>query len=144
MTTLNLQNIRAQLKVVMSQLVTDAKVSVIYDYYEPNLSGYPAIIFDITNNADSFLTNTENLVRITFSAYVIVEIKSDGQNEAKNILDDVTDSLIIELRKDSNLSLNGTVDWVEPAIGPRERIETPNGQAFSQQLDIITNLASSI
>jgi hypothetical protein len=42
------------------------------------------------------------------------------------------------------MTLGGTVDWVSPAIGPRSQIETPRGMAFSQQLNIVTNLASSI
>jgi len=144
MTTLNITNIRAGLKGVISNLVTSSTVSVVYDYYEPNVSGYPAVMFDITDNSDSFLTNQENLIKITFTAYILVEIYQDGLSDAKTLLDGVTDDLIAELRKLSNMTLGGTVDWVSPAIGPRSQIETPRGMAFSQQLNIVTNLASSI
>ena len=144
MTTLNISNIRSGLKGVISNLVTSTTISVVYDYYEPNVSGYPAVVFDITNNSDSFLTTTENLIKITFSAYILVEIYQNGIEDATDLLDTVTDSLIEELRKTSNMSLGGNVDWISPVIGPRSQIETPNGQAFSQQLDIIVNLASTI
>ena len=144
MAVLNIQNIRAGLNAVIAQLVTDEKIVVVYDYYEPNPSGYPVIMFDITNNADSFLTDNENLVSITFTAYILVEVFTEGIDASKDILDDVTDSLLAELRSAGNLSLGGTVDWITPAIGPRDQIETPSGQAFSQQLDIVANVASSI
>jgi hypothetical protein len=56
----------------------------------------------------------------------------------------VTDSLITELRKESNMTLSGAIDWISPVIGAREQIETPRGQAFKQQLDIVCNVASVI
>jgi len=144
MSTLNISNIRAGLKNVITNLVTSTTISVVYDYYEPSVSGYPAVVFDITDNADSFLTTTENLIKITFSAYVLVEIYQDGISDATDLLDGVTDDLIAELRKTSNMTLGGTVDWISPALGPRSHVETPNGMAFSQQLNIAVNLASSI
>lgn len=136
--------IRTNLKGVISNLVTSSTISVVYDYYEPNPSGYPAVVFDITNNSDSFLTNQENLLKITFTAYILVEIFNKDIEGATDLLDNVTDKLITELRKEDNLSLSGAVDWISPVIGPRDQIETPNGQAFSQQLDIEINVADTI
>jgi hypothetical protein len=119
-------------------------VSVVYDYYEPNLSGYPAIAFDISNQSDSFLTNRENLLKITFTSYIIVEVYKNQIENATDLLDTVTDALITELRKEANLSLSGTVDWISPVIGERLQIETPSGQAFQQKLDIVINVADAI
>ena len=141
---ISIQTIRTNLKGVISNLVTSSVVSVVYDYFEPNLSGYPAVIFDITANSDGFLTNKENMLKITFSAYIIVEIFQNELNNAKNLLDTVTDALIVELRKETNLDLSGSVDWISPVVGPRQQVETPNGQAFSQQLDIVVNVADTV
>jgi hypothetical protein len=141
---INLTQIRTNLKSVVSNLVTSSTVSVVYDYYEPEVASYPAIVFDISNQSDSFLTNRENLLKITFTAYVIVEIYKNQIENATDLLDTVTDSLIVELRKESNMSLSGTVDWISPTIGPRLQVETPRGQAFQQQLDIVINVADSI
>lgn len=141
---IQLSTIRTNLKAVMSNLVTSSTVAYVYDFYQPNIQGYPAIIFDITNNTDGFLTNKENLLKITYTAYILVEIFQNQIEDATDLLDTVTDALIVELRKESNLSLSGAVDWVSPAIGPRQQVETPNGQAFSQQLDIVINVADTI
>lgn len=141
---ISIGTIRTNLKGVISNLVSSSVVSVVYDYYQPNVSGYPAVVFDITNNSDAFLTNKENMLRITFSAYVLVEIRQNGIEDATDLLDTVTDALIVELRKESNMSLSGEVDWISPTVGPRQQVETPNGMAFSQQLDIIVNVADTV
>lgn len=142
--SISISTIRTNLKTVISNLVTSSTVSVVYDYFEPNVSGYPAIVFDITNNTDDYLTNKENMLRITFSAYVIVEIFQNEVEDATRLLDTVTDALITELRDEDNLSLSGAVDWISPVVGPRQQVETPSGMAFQQQLDIVLNVADII
>jgi hypothetical protein len=141
---IQISTIRTNLKAVVSNLVTGGTASVVYDYYEPNLSGYPAILFDITNNNDSYLTNKENLLKITFSAYIVVEIFQNNVEDATRLLDTVTDALIVELRKENNQSLSGAIDWIQPVVGPRQQVETPSGMAFQQQLDIVLNVADTI
>lgn len=141
---ISISTIRSNLKTVISNLVTSTTVAVVYDYFEPNVSAYPAIVFDITNNNDNYLTNRENLLKITFSAYVIVEIFNNGVEDATRLLDSVTDALIVELRKDENQSLSGSIDYIQPSVGPRQQAETPRGMAFQQQLDIVLNVADTI
>lgn len=141
---MSITTIRAGLKTVISNLITSTQVAVVYDYYEPNVSGYPAVIFDITDNTDAFLTNNENMIKIVFTAFIIVEIISKQLDSATSILDSVTDALITELRKQSNMSLGGSVDWVSPVVGPRSQIETPNGNAYAQQLNITVNVSASV
>jgi len=136
---MSLTNIRSQLKTVITNLVSSTQIAIVYDYYEPNVSGYPAVVFDISSNTDSFFTNKENMIKTVFTAYIIVEIPNDGINDAKNKLDIVTDALITELRKESNLTLGGYADWISPAVGARQQTDTPSGQAFVQQLDITVN-----
>lgn len=137
--SLNIGTIRTQLKSVIQNLVTSTTIAVVYDYYEPNVSGYPAVLFDITSNSDAFFTNKENMIKIVFTAYILVAIQGQNIETAKDTLDTVTDSLITELRKQTNLTLGGYADWVTPAVGARSEIETPNGQVYSQQLDITVN-----
>ena len=137
--SIQIGQLRTQLKSVISNLVTSTTVAVVYDYYEPNISAYPAIVFDITSNTDAFFTNKENIIKIVFTAYILVAIQGQNIETAKDTLDTVTDTLITELRKESNLTLGGYVDWVTPAVGPRSQVETTNGQVYSQQLDITVN-----
>lgn len=142
--SISIGTIRQNLKTVVSNLITGSTVSVVYDWFEPNVSGYPAIVFDITNNDDNYLTNKENLLKITFSAYIIVEIYENGVEDATRLLDTVTNALIVELRKESNISLSGAVDWISPVVGSREQVPTQNGMAFQQRLDIVLNVADTI
>jgi hypothetical protein len=142
--SISIGTIRSNLKTVISNLVTSTTVAVVYDYFEPSVSGYPVIMFDITNNTDEYLTNKENLLKITFSAYILVEIFQNEVEDATRLLDTVTDALIVELRKEANISLSGAVDWISPVVGPRQQVETPRGMAFQQQLDIVLNVADTI
>ena len=137
--SIQISQLRTNLKSVISNLVTSTQIAVVYDYYEPEVSGYPAIVFDITSNTDSFFTNKENLIKIVFTSYILVEVQGKNIETAKTILDNVTDSLIVELRKETNLTLNGYADWITPAVGARTQMETPQGQVYSQQLDITVN-----
>jgi len=141
---MNIANIRSELKTVLTNLVTSTQVAVVYDYYEPNVSGYPAIIFDISSNTDAFLTNNENLNKIVFTAYVMTDIKVSGIEDSKDMLDTITDSAMTLLRSKTNMALDGEVDWISPVVGPRSQIDTPNGQVFAQQFDITVNVSSSV
>lgn len=140
---INISTIRTNLKGVISNLVTSSTVSMVKDYYESNIT-YPAIVFDISDNRDDYLTTTENLLQITFTAYVIVEIFQNGVEDATRLLDNVSDLLITELRKSANISLSGAIDWMKPTVGPRQQIETPNGMGFQQQIDILCMVADTI
>lgn len=137
----NLSTIRANLKTLL-QTVT--QVAFVYDYMNPNVEGYPAIIFDITNNESEMLTNTDNLRTITFSVYLLAEIPVNGQSEAKRILDVATKNVVEALEDIDNLTLSASVDWVMPTVGPREQISTPEGMVFSQRLDVQVKVSSSI
>lgn len=141
MSTYDLSTIRANLKTLL-QTVT--QISFVYDYLNPNIEGYPAIIFDVSNNNSEMLTDTENLRTITFSVYILCEIAVDGQAGARNLLDVATNSVVTALEKITNMSLSGSVDWMMPTVGPREQIATPNGNAFSQRLDIEMKVSTSI
>ncbi len=137
----NLATIRGNLKTLL-QTVTG--IANVYDHYEINPSGYPCIIFDISNNESSMLTDTENVRKITFTAYILVEIQVAGRDEAKDLLDTASQAVVIALEKKDNMSLSGAVDWIMPTIGPRDEFAVASGQVFSQRLDIVMNVSSSI
>lgn len=137
----NIGTIRANLKTLL-QTVT--KIAFVYDYLNPDPEGYPAIVFDVTSNKSDFLTDTENLHDITFSVFILVEIPTQGQQAAKDLLDAATNDVITALEKITNMSLSGSVDWVVPTVGPREQFATQNGMAFSQKLDVVVKISTSI
>lgn len=137
----NLATIRGNLKTLL-QTVTG--IANVYDHYEINPSGFPAIIFDISNNESSMLTDTENVRKITFTAYILVEIQVAGRDQAKGLLDTATQAVVVALEKKDNMSLSGSVDWIMPTVGARDEYAVANGQVFSQRLDVVMNVSSSI
>jgi hypothetical protein len=133
--------IRANLKTLLTAVT---KIAFVYDQYETNVSGYPAIIFDISKNESDMLTDAENLRKITFTLYILAEITKAGRNTAKGLLDDATQDVITALELKANQTLSGSVDWMIPTVGPRDEFATADGQVFSQRLDVVMNVASSI
>lgn len=137
----NLATIRANLKTLL-QTVT--QISFVYDFFQPTVEGYPAIIFDITNNESEMLTDAENLRTITFSVYILAEIKTATLTGAKDLLDAATKAVVEALEDIDNLTLTNSVDWIMPTVGPREQSQTPEGAVLSQRLDIQVKVSSSI
>lgn len=137
----NLQTIRGNLKTLLTSVTGIANV---YDTFETNIAGYPAIIFDISNNESEMLTDSENIRKITFTLYVLAEITIAGRDTAKGLLDTVTQNVITALEDKDNMSLSGAVDWIMPTVGARDEFDSTDGVVFSQKLDIVINVASSI
>jgi hypothetical protein len=141
MSTYNPATIRANLKTLL-QTVT--KIANVYDQYETNVAGYPAIIFDISKNESDMLTDAENIRKITFSIYILAEITIAGRDTAKGLLDNATQDVITALEAKANQSLSGSIDWMMPTVGARDEFAVVDGQVFSQKLDVVMYVASSI
>ena len=137
----NLATIRAELKTLLS---TITEIAFVYDRRNPNIEGFPAIIFDITRNENEMLTNTENLRTIIFTIYIIAEIGLSGATQANTFLDDTTKKVVETLEDIDNLSLSGNVDWIMPVEGTREEVQSPQGSQIWQQLDLRVRVSSSV
>ena len=133
-------SIRSALKTILDGI---SEIQVVFDYHEENLTGFPAVTFDVAEEAGQFITNKENLRTITFQINIYQEVKVITENEAKRILDVVSDAIITAIESDFNLS--GTVDYCLPLAGPRGRFETPDGSSvFIQQLSIQCNYMTQV
>lgn len=137
----NIDTIRTNLKTLL-QTVTE--IAFVYDRRNPNIEGYPAIIFDITKTDNEMLTNTQNIRTLTFTLYIIVEVGTQGIATANNLLDIATKKIVEAVEKIDNLSLSGTVDWIIPLEGSREEVQTPQGLSIWQKLDLRVQTTSSI
>lgn len=137
----DLGTIRANLKTLL-QTVTE--IAYVYDYNNPSVEGYPAIIFDITENQSEMLTDTENIRTITFTAYILCETSIKTYAQAKDILDTATKQVITALEKITNMTLSSSVDWIVPTVGGRTEFNTPEGSVLSQELKIQAKVTSSI
>lgn len=141
MANYNLATIRANLKTLLTSV---SGIANVYDQFEMNVAGYPAIIFDISKNENSMLTDADNLRKITFTIYIITEINVAGRDVAKGLLDTATNNVITALESLANMTLSGACDWVMPAVGNRDEFAVGDGLVFSQRIDLDVNIASSI
>lgn len=137
----DLDLIRTALKTL---LTTVTEIAFVYDRRNPNIEGFPAIVFDITNNENVMLTNVQNQRTIVFTIYIIDEVGVAGADQANDILDVATKKVVEALEDKDNLTLGGTADWIMPVAGSREEIASPNGSQIWQQLDLRVRVVSSI
>ena len=137
----NLETLRANLKTL---LVAVTEIQNVYDYAEPEIAGYPAIIFDIVEKDDEWKTNTDVLRTITFRVWILIETKVGGLETAKDRLDRATKTVVEALEDADNQTLSGACDWILPTAGTRSQIQGPNGNLLSQTLDVRVKVLSSI
>lgn len=145
MTVYNPTAIRSSLLTLLQTLTGGGQpISYVYDYANPKIEGYPAIIFDIDSVDSSMLDDANNLRVINFKIWIAIEIGKQGITTAKDSLDSVTQSVVNLLEKKDNASLTGTVDWTIPSVGNRTHVDSPEGAYFSQELLLKCNIASTI
>lgn len=135
--------IRAQLKSLLST-ASEVDSANVYDFFNPNINGYPAIVFDISDEQNEMLDEANNMRVLVFTIYVITEIKVAGLDSATTILDNAVKSITDLLEKRSNETLGGTVDWVTPVMGKRTQANSPEGALIYQEMKVKCSLASSI
>lgn len=141
MATFDINNVRAQIK---SLLQTVTELAFVYDYSNPDVAGYPAAIFDVSNENSEMLDDSNNLRTMTWTIWILQEISVAGEQQAKTILDAAVKKVINVLEKKSNDTLGNTVDWIMPIVGRRTHVPTPNGGAFMQEVILNAKVASTI
>lgn len=115
-------------------LTAVTQIAFVYDNREANIDGYPAIILDLAERNSETLTNTENLHKGIFAIYILQEVKVKGATLANTLLDAATQAVVTALEARDNMTLNGTVDWVEPVTGAREEVIMVGGAVLSQEI----------
>jgi len=135
--------IRAAIKTLI-QTAVGTDIAFVYDFDNPNVEGYPAIIFDISGEDNEMMDDSNNMRKITFTIYVMVEIKVITLEVATDILDNAVKAITNLVEKKSNNTLSNTVDWVTPVIGKRQQTNSPDGNLIWQEMQLRCNIASSI
>lgn len=141
MSTYDPSAIRAQIKTLLE---TVTELQVVYDYRNPTITGYPAVIFDMTNEEGTMLDDSNNVRVITFTLWIICELPVKGESQAKTILDNATKAVINKLEAKANDTLAGTVDWTMPTMGQRAEVASPEGNTIYQEIRLRCNIASTI
>lgn len=127
---------------IKSQLQAVTELAYVYSFHNPNIEGYPACSFDVSDAKNDFLTNTENVRKYSWQIVVYQEITVKGLDLANTILDATTDAVISKL--ETNMTLGSVVDFSNPVIGNRETIETPSGLVRAQYLTLVTTTVASV
>lgn len=135
--------VRAALKALLQTCSTVASANV-YDSRKTNIDGYPAIIFDLTNESGTMLDEITNVRVLTFTIWVVVEVSVAGQATAGATLDACVKEVVNLLEKASNAELSGTVDWTMPAVGQRDEVATPEGNTLYQEIKLQCNVSSTL
>ena len=128
-------SIRTKIKAVLDSIT---ELSVVKDFHESNLDGFPAATFDVSSNEGEFLTNRENLRTIAYTIVIYQEVTVKTPSEAKDILDVVADKVVetFESQTLGNFDLGGEVEWCIPLVGPRGQFQSPNGLVMFQELSL--------
>jgi len=124
-------SIRAKVKAKLDAITEFAFVQ---DFHETDLTGFPAVTFDIASETGTFLTNKENQRKLVFNIIIYQEITSAGLNKAKRIVDERSLQVIDAFAND--FSLGGEVDFCTPLAGQRGQFDAGHGKVFFQQLDL--------
>lgn len=141
MATFDINNVRARIKALLE---TVTELAYVYDYANPDVQGFPAAIFDVSNETSEMMDDTNNLRTMKWTIWVLQEIPVKGEQAAKTILDAAVKAVVNVLEKKSNDTLSNTVDWIMPVTGRRSHVPTPNGSAFMQEIILDAKVASTI
>ena len=108
-----------------------------YAHIKENPDGYPCAMFDVSDIENTFLRNKSNRRGYTWNLYVLVLIPKDKEIESATYrLDKTCDAIVETIEND--ITLGGVVDWCIPLTGAREQVETPQGYALMQTLNLTT------
>lgn len=141
MASFDINAARAQLKTLLQ---TVPELAYVYDFSNPNVEGFPCVIFDVSSEDSEMLDDAYNLRTIQFTIWILQEITVAGEQDAKDSLDAAVKAVVNILEKKTNDTLGNTVDWIMPVMGRRTHVPTPQGAAFMQEIILRAKVASSI
>ena len=144
MATYSLSNLRTQIKNLLTaitdiQFVSATKTS--------KIQGYPAVIFDITDENNKVLDSGNNERVVIFTLWVICTIGDLNDTNilnATNLLDNISQEVVNVLESKANLGMGGYSDWVTPTSGQRQQVQTPDGNIFYKEIKLECHIGVSI
>lgn len=118
---------------------SNQQLKSVYKHRTTSPSGFPTCMIYSVRTDNEPLTNRENQRTITVSLAVALSIADNddakGNSDAEDRMDDVVDQIVTEF--ENNLTLDGTVDWVNPVITEDRRPEDfANGKVLVQFIEL--------
>lgn len=105
---MSLVNIKAEIKAILDALVSTNKLQVVYDYPIGQSDQYPYSVIETEGIQDDFLDSASNRVTYTFAiSFFDALTEAISRSATENRLHVLCDNILHELRKKSNLTLNG-------------------------------------
>ena len=112
---------------IKTKLDTLSGLGTISDYFHSNITSYPAVMFEPTDDPSVFFTNTENEHVYTYDIIIIQECESTGtgRQTAIRILGNAIDTVVNAF--DSYQTLGGTCEYTEAMTSAWNTANTANG-----------------
>ena len=112
---------------IKTKLDTLTGLGQISDYFHSNITSYPAVMFEPSDDPSGFFTNTENEHVYTYDLFVIQECESTatGRQAAIRILGNAIDTVVNAF--DSYQTLGGACEYTEPMVSSWNTANTANG-----------------
>ncbi len=112
---------------IKAKLQTISGLGMVSDDYRVDITSYPAVLFQGSNDPSSFITNTENEHVYTFDLFIVQECESTGtgHSAALTIVYNAIDAVVNAF--DSYQTLGGACEYTEAMTSVIDEINTSNG-----------------
>jgi hypothetical protein len=108
-----------------TKLGTVSALSVVYDHFTSNFSGFPACMFEPSADPEAFATNRDNEHVYAFDIYLIQEMKKQGRSASIGTLAAAVDA--VQAALDADFMLGGACEYAEAAANDWGEVELPDG-----------------
>jgi len=98
-------NIRSELKSIIDAIKVAAGIATVYNYPPTTVGNTPAVAILDGRSDDSYGDTARNMVETQFIVRTMVEKTTDDSTQMTALLT-VVDALLVELRKNTNATLN--------------------------------------
>lgn len=103
-----------------------SKANVIYDYIEPNPTGYPAITVESYDGTGEFADTGRNRRKRYYRITCQQERIKVGASNAESILTALVDQIVATFDSRTNLNLNNTAEFAYPIPSKWGYIQAPD------------------
>lgn len=120
--------------VIKTTLEGVSNLAFVDDKHHSDLTGFPAATFELDREENNFLTNAENLRKVTVKIILHQEISVAGRDEAERILGAAMDAVVAAF--EASYSLGGTVDYCTPMSGNKGVYQSGSASILYNELSI--------
>lgn len=126
---------------IVTLLQSATKAKVVYNYEEPQPTGYPAIMVVPTDGEATFLDTQRVRRDFTFDVKLYQERVEVGAQEAERIMTNLVDQIISLFDDFTNTSLSNTVVFMKPVKVKWGYLNVPDADVRSCEITLIGEAA---